>query len=399
MSDAQRVRDWFESGLLLPPVADTPSSVDLARALAHLNEAPNVDVSPGGARVEQAIGPARQIVFVLIDGLGCNVLERLRPDAFLRRRLVMELRAVFPSTTAAALTSLATAAWPGIHAVPGWFTYLPERGLTATILPFVERFSERPLAEFGVTSAEAFPYPSALPSFGRAVRTYHPRAIAESEYTRYQRGSHPSDGYATPADGAAILLERLREARGPTYHYFYIPSVDATAHRHGGDAPQVLAALSEVDTALERLQAGAPADVRFVISTDHGMLTVPDDAKHIIQRDDPLLDTLDVPPYGEPRVPMFRTRPGKGEEFASQFRERFGERFALLSVEESEQLQLFGPEPIATKARERIGGFIAVAPGPDVLIYQHDGPPAIAKLRGYHAGLTPAEMRIPLIVA
>ena len=44
-----------------------------------------------------------------------DLVERLAEDSFLRSHLVMELQAVFPSTTAAALTSLANGLWPSRH--------------------------------------------------------------------------------------------------------------------------------------------------------------------------------------------------------------------------------------------------------------------------------------------
>ena len=405
MSDAPRVRDWIASGALLPPVGEAPAAVDLARALARLSGAPDVEPGPGTAALAEAIGPADQLIFVLIDGLGCNLLGDLPANSFLRRRTVLELRAVFPSTTATALTSLATAAWPARHAIPGWFTYLPEQDIMATILPFVERFGEKPLEEYGVTAVSAFPCPSVLAAYGRAVRTYHPRAITDSQYTRYQRGASPGDGYDALSDGVDAVCRRVREAQAPTFHYLYIPDVDGAAHRHGWDAPEAHAALANVDAQLARLaEATRPAGtngsgVRMVMSADHGMLTVPEEAKHVMRADDPIMAALRFPPSGEPRAPLFHVRPGQAEPFRAQFRERWGEWFALLTVREAEELALFGPEPLSAPARARIGDFVGIAAGPDVLLYEANGPAGISTLRGYHGGLTPAEMRIPLIIA
>jgi hypothetical protein len=64
----------------------------------------------------------KHIILILCDGMGNNILDlHLPPDAFLRKfNQPDKLRAVFPSTTPAALTTLATAQWPGQHGVPGW---------------------------------------------------------------------------------------------------------------------------------------------------------------------------------------------------------------------------------------------------------------------------------------
>mmetsp|Transcript_28906 Transcript_28906/g.42643 ORF Transcript_28906/g.42643 Transcript_28906/m.42643 type:complete len:524 (-) Transcript_28906:664-2235(-) len=62
------------------------------------------------------------IILILCDGMGTSILEKHLPKTSFVRRFnkANVLRAVFPSTTPAALTTLATAEWPGQHGVPGW---------------------------------------------------------------------------------------------------------------------------------------------------------------------------------------------------------------------------------------------------------------------------------------
>jgi len=64
----------------------------------------------------------RHIILILCDGMGNSILQStLDEQSFLNRNNQQQrLRAVFPSTTPAALTTLATASWPGIHGMPGW---------------------------------------------------------------------------------------------------------------------------------------------------------------------------------------------------------------------------------------------------------------------------------------
>lgn len=358
---------------------------------------------------------ARQLVFVLVDGLGCNLLSTLPASAFLRRLAARELRAVFPSTTAAAVTSLATGAWPGRHAAPGWFTYLPEHDRTATILPFVDRFSGVPLEQCGIDPGDVFPLPPLAGSMQARFRPVHPAAIAGSVYTRHHWG-HEGVAYASLAEGVDTVLTAARDAAQAadagqrTLHFLYIPSVDAAEHHHGMESAEAAAALREVDDQVGRLSAGLE-NARLVLSSDHGMLTVPDDDRHLLGAGDPLLDLLCLPPSGEPRAPFFHPREGMDAAFALELRRRFGGRFALLSADESDAMRLWGPEPMSARTRERVGSFIAVAEGPDVLLYDAPRPDAparaapaagshsFAKVRGFHAGLTPDEMRIPLLVA
>jgi predicted AlkP superfamily pyrophosphatase or phosphodiesterase len=64
----------------------------------------------------------QHIVFILCDGMGNSILRNtLHQQSFFNRNNQQQrLRAVFPSTTPAALTTLATATWPGRHGMPGW---------------------------------------------------------------------------------------------------------------------------------------------------------------------------------------------------------------------------------------------------------------------------------------
>ena len=99
---------------------------DLASALASCCGANVSDTSQEPTFCDQLIRDigtsTKHIILILCDGMGNAILEQHLPqEALLRRRNQSDrLRAVFPSTTPAALTTLATAQWPGQHGVPGW---------------------------------------------------------------------------------------------------------------------------------------------------------------------------------------------------------------------------------------------------------------------------------------
>lgn len=399
MNDIERVRGWFDSGALLRPATAVPNSVDLARALAHLAGAPDIERGPGVKRIIDAIGPSEHYAFILIDGLGLRFLEATPEAAFMREHAALELQSVFPAATAAALTSLATGLWPAQHGVPAWWTHLPEHDLTATMLPFVERFSQRPLGALGVTTGDAFAAPSLPARYRYTVRSFLPRSIVDSVYSKYARGGTPATGYSSFAKSIRAMARHITTAAPPSFTYLYSPMVDTVAHRDGPDAPSVRAAVREVDRELERLAGAVQGRARIVVSADHGFVAVPESAKHIVQPGDALLELLAVPPSGEPRVPFFHVRSGHGERFREHFRARYGERLALLSIDEAEELAFFGPGPLRAVTRRRIGDFLALSPEPDVLVYQAEGGADARAPLGHHGGLRPDEARIPLIVA
>ena len=398
--DLERVERWFRDGDLLHPCLGgaPPSTVDLARAIASIGGAPLSDDEERAAELAELIGHDKPLLFVLVDGLGCVFDHHYDPDGLMANAEHLQLRSVFPSTTAAALTTIATAEWPARHGVPAWNTHLHRHNVTATILPFIERDSERRLQEFGIGPEDAFDHPSRMASIGDALRTYHPRSISQSEFTTYQRGSGQTDPYDHLRNAVEAVVARLGEQSEGGIHYLYLPMVDAAAHRDGPEAPATLRAVAAVDHAITQIAERLDGRARIAISADHGELTVRASEKALFLPDDPILDDLHTPPYGEPRVPMFCVRSGREDIFAAEFRERWGRHWAMLTRDEAEELQLFGPDPLSELAAERIGSHIAVAASRNVLIYGEAGN-KVSALHGYHAGLRAEEMEIPLLLA
>ncbi len=395
-----RLEAWWAEGALVRPDPAAATSVDLARALAAAVGAPGPALTPAAAAIADALDAPEHLVLVLIDGLGLELVRRLPPDRWLPRARNLPLRAVFPSATASALTSLATGLSPAEHGVPGWWTYLPERALTVTTLPCVERFSGQPFDALGLTLGDVYPAGALLAGYPRDAAAWQPAAIAGSPYSRWALGERTSRGYDAFEAAVDAVVERVDTAAGPTYTYLYASALDTLQHDLGPDDPAVLALALEFDRALARLAAGLAGRARLVVTADHGQVTIPEAGKTLLAPGDPLLDLLLVPPTGEPRAPLLHARPGRRDDLARAFEARLGDRWALVPVDDAEALGLFGPARLAPRTRARVGDFVALARGREVICY---APPAghngTAKLRGYHGGLLAAEVEIPLVVA
>ncbi len=400
MSDIESLLAAFDTGSLLRPSPEIPNLVDLSRALASLAGAEGIESTLGSAGLAELIGPSDHLVFVLADGLGMNLVEAQVEDAFLSRHRVAELRSVFPSASAVALTSIATGEWPSRHAVTGWWTHLPEVGSAAALLPFVTRSDRRSLADLGVTAEQAFPVPSIMRRIPRDTLALFPSKIAESVYSTYFSGGRPKLGYGALREAIDIILARIGAAARPTFTYLYTLRIDREAHRHGSRRPEVQSAVSELDREVQRLASGLGDRGRVVVTGDHGFLDAPRAARHRIRPSDELLNSLRFPPSGDTRVLYFHVRDGAEARFLQRFRERFAGRFLLVSVDEAESLRLFGPSPLSSQARSRLGDWIAISSGADVIAYTPtDAAGWVLHEPSHHSGLSPEEMRVPLVVA
>lgn len=392
----EKLERLFDRGELLRPGSAAPNTVDLVRVLASYVGVDGFLATESQLAIRDYFHAPHGIIFVLIDGLGINVLRQLAEDSFLQSNLKMILRSIAPSTTASVITSISTGEYPNQHAVPGWDTYLPGHQLTTTILPFVERYSRQPLEQRGLQAADVFPIPSWLPKVRGEVLSIIPAALCDSVYSWYTRGETLGRGYHTLEQALDIAGLQHLSARPRSYTFLYLTDIDALSHRQGPLSPGVLQRLVEIDAGLEHLAARVRGRATIVVSADHGQVRVPPANQVVLRPGDPLLELLMVPPTGEPRLPIFHLRPGSAARFEQRFVETYGDRFALARREEVEQW--FGPGEMSVRARQRFGDYLAVPYDVHTLTYLPENMAADELPIGCHGAFTADEMLVPLIV-
>ena len=119
--------------------------------------------------------------------------------------------------------------------------------------------------------------------------------------------------------------------------------------------------LQQIQEFLLELAAAAPDDTLVAVTADHGLIDLSEGESAPLFPGDPLLDCLRCPPSGEARTPHFHVQPGKEAELVQRVTDLAGDRMALLSRGEAEELRLFGPEPFSDLARRRFGDYIGIA--------------------------------------
>ena len=328
------------------------------------------------------------------------MVEMLPEDSFLPSHLHSEMLTVFPSTTSVALTSLTTAQWPSEHAVMGWWTYLPDLNGVATILQYTDRSTGADLVKRGIDPDRSFPVKSIWPRMDRDGLVVVPERIKDSVYSSYFNGGLESVGYRSLSEAVSIVTERVRDASEPTFTYLYVPRVDSVAHLHGITRPEVRHALVEVDRELARLHSAIGDKGRMVVTADHGLFDATAPERHTLRANREIQPLMISPPSGDARVMYLPTWAWAGDRMRRYFDRRFGEKFAVIDLEEAIKLEMFGPEPPSDVAMQRLGNQIAISTGADMIEYNVSrGPGRMVQLNCHHSGLTPEEMRIPLIVA
>ena len=390
---------FAEHILVRPGANEIPDIVHLIRALAALCGVEHLNSPWPTKKLAQLIEPADHFVFILLDGLGMNILYRLPADNFFRRGFRMQLNSTCPSTTACALTAVATGHWASRHGVTGWFTHLPERGFTATVLPFAERFAHQPLTARGLRAEDIFPLPPILPLMNHRAASLSPSYIANTTYNNYCRGGTTGLPYKKLPEAIDQIVARVNAAQEPTYTYLYLDEIDTLCHHVGVEHEAVDVRVVAIAAELDKLAEALNGRARIVLTADHGLIDVPAPDQTLLRAGDPFLELLTVPPSGDARMPIFHLRPGTRDAFVDSFAQRFGRSMILLDSDQADAMRLFGPEAMPTNVRRRFGDFIAFPFKPATLAYLPPEKQPGHVFFSVHAGLSPDEMHVPLCVA
>lgn len=374
-----------------------PFFCDLINALAHTRGAGLNPLTETGKTLQENLGDPDLLLFILIDGFGKTFLERLPRSSFLRDSYKRDLLSVFPSTTACAMTSLATGLPVSKHGIPGRYIYLKERNLHADTLAFRERGNKKLLSP-QTSLSSLWPFPSLIPHMENKTFSLIPEVLRNSPFERFLCGGTETEGYRDIKSAAEIIAGRVKARGKKDYIFFYLWELDSLCHKIGTDQEEVEHLLIEIDKTLETLSKTLRGKGRMVITADHGHITVKETDKKYLTSFDPLAKILMTPPFGEPRAPQFIVKPERRDEFMTLFYESFGGSFHLYSAAEAEEAGIFGPSPFSDFAKGRFGDFIAVAKDTSLLLYG-DSVFAPSSHKGEHGGNLPEERIIPLLIS
>ncbi len=370
---------------------------------------PLVDLDPA------LVDGARQVVVILADGLGYGQLMRLAGAGHVpflaklieraRRRdsaQLLDAVTIFPSTTAAAITSLNTARTPQEHGNIAYFLWLEEFAQVAQMLRW---------GPGTVRRGSFFDDPAIDPRAYRNVRSIHARLrergarsyLIEPELFRHEAMTrmHAEEaeyfGYILPTTLEVRLRQSLAQrpwGSAPAYVYAYWSGIDTAAHQYGPASPEHDAEASALDNVLGRaLGAREPDDTLILLTSDHGHAAVDPSRLVDLEADAELRALLRNPIAGEPRLVFLHTdEPAK---VTSYLERRYPNVFFVFDRDEAIAAGIFGRGD-ATLARRRVGEVCAMI-GDDrgASIVRVDG--QIVAHRGSHGGMSPDEMRIPVL--
>lgn len=336
------------------------------------------------------LGHARSAVLVIVDGLGAI---QLRAHAGHARHLTAGLGkkdiaySVFPTTTAAALTSILTGVEPAAHGLVGYRVLDRERDRLVNQLSGWETDGIDPLVWQPVPTV-----------FERAVEAGHGAfavgfaGYARSGFTRATLRGATFVATGSPAERIAVAYQLAADNAGSLV-YCYLPEVDKAGHKHGVDSTEWITALEEIDAALSVVP---PKHVGVLVTADHGMIDVPAHRHVVLDEGDTRLDGVRHI-GGEPRMlHVYLETDADAEDAVRRWRVASEGDADVLSRAEALAGGLFGASA-TPDAVSRIGDIVVAARGNKAF---YDGTAEDQRARGMigqHGALSPEERQVPYI--
>jgi hypothetical protein len=325
--------------------------------------------------------PARadQVVLLVLDGLGWEQLQERRDLA--PTMATMEggsLCTVAPSTTAAALTSIATGLPPGQHGVVGY--RMAVEGSVLNVLRWTTPDGDaRALIPPETVQAT-------LPFGGERPPVVTRAEFKASGFTL----AHLGGTRLTPYRMVSTLVTEVERllGNGEPFVYAYYEGVDKVAHEYGL-GPHYDRELAYADRLVADLQGVLPAGAALLVTSDHGQVHVgervltpaPEVLRHVRFQS------------GEARFRWLHAVPGQAGALYEAAVGHHADQAWVVTRDEIELGGWFGP--LTQAAASRLGDVALVAREPVAFDEPTDTGPY--HLIGRHGSMTPAEMYVPLL--
>ena len=338
-----------------------------------------------GTRPAWLPAPARdasQVVLLVLDGLGWEQLQDRRSLA--PTLTAMEggsITTVVPSTTATALTSVATGLPPGEHGVIGY-----RINVHGDVLNVLRWQTDRGDARRAIPPEEFQPV---VPFLGQRPPVVTRAEFEGSGFSGVHLAGVRWHGWRVVSTLITEVASLLRS--GEPFVYAYYDGVDKVAHEFGlGEHYD--AEIKWLDRLVGDLRSVLPPDCALVVTSDHGQVHVGERVRRLSPE---VLEHVSLL-SGEGRFRWLHAKPGRLGQLLEAAHAYHDDEAWVSTRDEAGLEGWFGPR-LSMPAASRLGDILIAARDTVAFEDPHDTGPYHLVAR--HGSMTPAEMLIPLLGA
>jgi predicted AlkP superfamily pyrophosphatase or phosphodiesterase len=328
--------------------------------------------------LDQLLPHYRNIVLMVLDGLGSDHLEHLAHDHLVNQAKVSDLWSVFPPTTTAATTSLLTARYPIEHGWLGWSLPFSSLGVSLELYT-------------GCNDYDGKTFISRQPMEEQLHYTTIIELINQLTSVKADIVSPYGNLYVDDWEDQLEVIVKCTQRPGKNFIYTYYDEPDHSMHRLGVKHYKTVSTIHHLADDIANLINQLKDDTLLLITADHGHLDVqPVD----LTNDHQLIRMLKIMPTMEARAINFHVKSEHHTAFSSYFTNHYPS-YQLLDHQSVLDQQWFGPGKQHTTISDTLGDYLAVATTAETLFFRTR---EFESSKGAHAGGMAQESTVPLII-
>lgn len=370
---------------LIIPNYNKANIIDLIRTVYN-NCGCHYEKNRNMLKLDKIITNKKHIVFILIDGMGSNILNKLPKNSLFKEHKVMNLNTIFPTSTACILTSLATGKYPSNTGIFGWFGY--NRNLNLNYYTVLTKRREDDI-QLDKELNDIFVNKSILNTLNRKTVVLQPKNINDSNYSKYFANDGIRFSYNDYDDAFKIVKKEINNSKD-TFTYLYIPNVDKFEHLNGPYCQTVYNEILKIEESIKKILP-LNDDTEIIITADHGQLPIKKIEFMNLNKYMKYFYALPSIDYG---TSSFYVKKEMKKEFVQEFNKDF-KNMLLFETNDFINNNIFGDD-MTDYAKSCLGEYIGICKKNVFFYFDYN---ELEKFPlGNHTGMSKDEFLIPLIV-
>lgn len=323
--------------------------------------------------------PYNHIIYVLLDGLGTNVIRHhLQENDGLRTYLHKEITSVFPPTTVAATDAVLSGLPPIVNGHLGWVQYFKEEDTNIVVFQNTDFYTG---AVPPVDLREKYLH---FTSIYDLIQNANPAVQTNEFFPAFRHGGSAS--FQQQIERVLLSTHNTDQS----FNYVYWTEPDMSEHYYGTYSNEVGDIIRGLNHDYEQLIEHVTDDTLVILIADHGLVDVTE-VPLFMYKD--VTELFRQKPSLEPRVTTFFIQEGMNELFEQRFNKHFSNDFKLYKTEDFLETKLFGEGPMHPNIHQCFGEYISIATNTKMFSL-HEG----KAYKAHHAGMSAEEMIVPLVL-
>ena len=335
----------------------------------------------------------KNVIFVVLDGMGEHVLNKLSPKGYFRSKQIDCITSVYPSTTTAALTTYYSGKPPYETGWIAWSQYFKEYGRAIDMLKHKESYKGDDIQDAKINVFDTIvKYTPIFEQIEKASPNIKAYEIMPSYSDRRSKRTIKADSIDEIIDGIEMLCKNPDEK----FILAYSDNPDALLHKFGTTSKEAQDFIQQTEIKIKEMCEKLDDDTIVIISADHGHKDI--EKSYTILDYPEILECLILPASLESRLLAFWVKEDMKKQFEERFKNAFGDEFLLMTKDEFLKQNLLGYGEKHPKIDDFIGNYVAISIAGSMIrleTYLAEGKPI---KKSTHCGLTEDEMEVPLII-